>query len=602
MAGFKSVQMAMRGMAFAVVSALVALPAAATDLTLSVSGGDDALRTNLRAAALTATLIGDGATSARDLAAAASADYQSLLGVLYDAGYFGPQISIQLDGREASALPPLVAKGTVQTLAIKVETGPAFVLGQVAITPLADPTDLPEGFATGAPAGTAILRQTTKAAIDAWRAAGHAKARVAGQSIVADHAKTKLDAKIALAPGAQLRFGDLSITGLQRLRQDRIRRIAALPTGKVFSPAELSRVAERLRRTGAFRSVSLTEAQTATPDNRLPIELNLVEAKRRRFGFGAEISSVDGLAVSTFWLKRSLFGGAERLRIGAKVGDIGSSRSGRDYRVDLSFNRPATIDPDTDFYITSEVESTHDPLFTLRRFAFETGLDRIVNPYFKYRFGVRYERVEMDDDFGKQRFTIWSLPLSAQLDHRDNKLSTRSGYFIEAGVTPFWPEGGRDTGTRLKLDLRGYHSFGADKSTTLALRGQLGVVTGPNPDDIPADYLFYSGGGGTVRGQPYQSLAIVTDAGRTVGGKSFAGFSAELRAALRPSLGIVGFYDFGQVAANSDFTGATSHSGAGLGLRYETGIGPIRVDLGVPLHGPKTDSRFQLYIGIGQAF
>jgi translocation and assembly module TamA len=102
-----------------------------------------------------------------------------------------------------------------------------------------------------------------------------------------------------------------------------------------------------------------------------------------------------------------------------------------------------------------------------------------------------------------------------------------------------------------------------------------------------------------VRGQGYQSLGVGTGAGKT-GGRSFAAISTELRADLTDSLGAVAFVDYGYVAAGSDFGGGAWHGGAGLGVRYKTGIGPIRADIAVPITG--SSRSVSVYVGIGQAF
>ena len=138
---------------------------------------------------------------------------------------------------------------------------------------------------------------------------------------------------------------------------------------------------------------------------------------------------------------------------------------------------------------------------------------------------------------------------------------------------------------------------------TFALRGQLGSVYGPDLAEAPADYLFYSGGGGTVRGQSYQTLGVDLGGGNTVGGRSFVGLSAEARVAVRDNIGVVAFADAGYIGAEEFYDGSGQwHSGAGLGLRYATGIGPIRFDVAVPTSGPETEDNFQVYIGIGQSF
>ena len=122
----------------------------------------------------------------------------------------------------------------------------------------------------------------------------------------------------------------------------------------------------------------------------------------------------------------------------------------------------------------------------------------------------------------------------------------------------------------------------------------------------PRDFLFYSGGGGTVRGQPYQSLGVDYPEiyAEKIGGMAFGALSGEVRARVTEKIGVVGFLDLGYVGA-MDFGGdyGNWHGGAGLGVRYATGFGPIRFDVAAPIEGSvDTGEGVQFYIGIGQAF
>jgi len=194
------------------------------------------------------------------------------------------------------------------------------------------------------------------------------------------------------------------------------------------------------------------------------------------------------------------------------------------------------------------------------------------------------------------------LPASAEFDYRNDELDATSGYYAFASITPFVAIDGTESGVRTYLDGRAYRQLG--ERLTFAGRAQLGSVSGPSLETAPTDFLFYSGGGGTVRGQDYQSLGVTLDDGQDIGGRSFLGLSAELRVKARDNLSVVGFVDAGYIGSEAFPNGSDGqwHSGAGLGLRYATGIGPIRVDLAVPISGPGKQSGFEVYIGIGQAF
>ncbi|MFO6465895.1 autotransporter assembly complex protein TamA [Jannaschia sp. KMU-145] len=592
-----------RAAALLLAVALSTLPASAAQLQLALPADED-LSESLTAASLTVGAIreAEGAPVRRDVVAAAQADYRRLVAVLFEAGYFGPVISIQIDGVEAAALPVISRQDPIGTVTISVQSGPRFLFRETRIAPVAPGTELPEDFAPGRPAGTDVLRRTTAAGIDRWRALGHAKAELAGQDIVADHAANRLDAALALAPGPKLQYGPLFVEGAERVRENRITRIADLRQGRVFDPEQVDEAARRLVRTGAFRSVSITEADEIGPANTLPMTVQVVERLPRRFGAGAELSSEDGLSLSTFWLHRNLSGAADSFRVEGEIEGIGGDTGGEDFRLSFAYNRPATFNPETDLYASAFIESLDQPNFQSDRVGFEVGARRIVDEEFNYSYGIAYEQSKVEDAFGRRDFSILSLPLEAEYNRRNDDLNPTDGFYIEASAEPFYGFRTAGAGIRFLADLRGYQGFGSEDRTVVAARLQLGSVVGPDLADTPAADLFFSGGGGTVRGQEFQSLGVTLPSGRLVGGKSFLGFSGELRQGVTEKIGVVGFVDMGLISPNSDWSDGDTHVGAGLGIRYNTGIGPIRVDLGLPVSGPGDPSGVAIYIGIGQAF
>jgi translocation and assembly module TamA len=167
---------------------------------------------------------------------------------------------------------------------------------------------------------------------------------------------------------------------------------------------------------------------------------------------------------------------------------------------------------------------------------------------------------------------------------------------------PFYGIGSTASGLHTKLDLRGYRGFGSDDQFVLAGRLQFRSIFGAEIDRVPPGLLFFSGGGGTVRGQAFESLGVDLGGGDISGGRSFLGLSGELRAKITKTIGVVGFYDTGYISADSiPASDSPNHSGAGVGLRYYTGIGAIRLDVAQAVNGGG-DGGVQFYIGIGQAF
>ncbi len=589
----------------AVLGAQLGVSAAqAAEVRLVMDGGSDDLRDTLRQVSSSFEVAENAASTPLEIVAAAQSEYRRLTAALYDAGYFGPVISVRLDGREAASLSPVQAPNSVRSVVIAVETGPQFLFGTTALSPVARDTDIPAGFSQGQVARTSVIRDAAARGIDGWRADGYAKATTVREDITARYDTRRLDVAIGLDPGPRLRFGDLVIGGNEDVRTKRIADIAGLPNGQIFSPDEIRRVATRLQRTGTFRSVSLTEAETPSPDGTLDILLQVEENLPRRFGFGAEISSLEGLGVSAFWLHRNLFGGAERLRFDAEIEGIGGDSGGEDFRLAARFDRPATFNEDTDFFATAEIERRDEVNFLSRQASVAVGILRYARDERTYSFGLGLRRSRTQDVFGTRDFTLFTVPLGLEFDYRDDRLNATTGYYLKADIMPFFGISGSDDGARTLVDARAYYTPGDDGPVTLALRGQLGALNGPNNSQAPADFLFFSGGGGTVRGQPFQALGVDLGLPELAGGRAFLGLSAEARVKTTDSLSLVGFFDAGYIGSESFPNGSSGqwHTGAGLGLRYDTGIGPIRLDVGVPVSGPGDNTGFEVYIGIGQAF
>nr|WP_238941281.1 BamA/TamA family outer membrane protein [Jannaschia sp. Os4] len=583
---------------------LIGGPAAAQQLVLDLPVDED-LSDRLRAVSLLREVLEEpdpaDPPTRRDVVAAAQADYARLVTALFEEGHFAPVVSISVDGTEAAALPVVGRRDPVRRVVVSVQAGPRFLFGRARIGPLADDTEIPEAFAPGQPAGTGPIRDAARAAVTRWREEGRAKAAVGGQEIVADHAAARLDATVEIEPGPVVVYGPKTFRGSERVRTEQIRRITDLREGSTFDPEEVRLAARRLQRTGAFASVAIVEGERLVDGNRLPLDITVVEDPPRRFGIGAEVSSSEGLTLSGFHLWRNLTGYADSLRIEAEAKGLGGSTGGEDFGLSFAYNRPATFNRETDLVVTGAVRSIDQEDFESEQIELQALARRIVNDETTFSYGVGYRRSEVTDAFGSRTFNIFSLPLAGTYDRRDEALNPADGYYIETTIRPFVGTETTGGGLRFTADARGYQGFGPGRRSVLAVRFQLGTVVGPDLEDTPPEDLFFSGGGGTVRGQGFQSLAIDQGGGERSGGQSFFGMSTELRQGVTENIGIVGFVDAGWLSAESDWSDPVNHVGAGIGVRYNTGIGPIRFDVGAPVSGPD-DGGVRVYIGIGQAF
>ncbi|WP_332017517.1 autotransporter assembly complex protein TamA [Devosia ureilytica] len=578
--------------------------------TSSEGGGVEAALRN--ASALLADEA-EPASGAAGLIAKARGDYRRLLAALYAEGHYGGAVSIRIGGVEAAKLAPDVKLPDPVDVTIAVTAGPLFTFGSVSIANQApatndpdDQVDLPvlRGFGAGEVARSTVILRAEQLALEAWRQQGYAKAEIVGREVVADHATNTVAAVITVNPGRLAAFGPVRVTGTTNMNPEFVAQQTGLAVGSEYDPDQLDRAQKRLDRLEVFRSARLEAAESIGSDGLLPYELIVEELPGRRFGFGATYSSVDGLGLEGYHLWRNLFGQAERLRLDARVASIGYpvDTSQFDYFVGGTFTKPGFYHPDVDLVATVSAERTIYPQYTETSAGGRVGLSWFFSDELTLEGGASFEIARFDDDFGTRDFQTAGVYAGIVYDGRDSSVDPTEGWYAAANLEPYFDLLGGKPGARLVVEGRTYFGFGEDDPFVLAGRLKAGAVLGPDLVDIPPDKLFFAGGGGSVRGYTFKSIGVDDGMGNITGGRYLLEASLEARAKVTNDIGVVGFVDGGYVAADT-FPGLDDlRLGAGVGVRYYTGLGPLRLDVAVPLNKKAGDPDYAIYAGIGQAF
>jgi translocation and assembly module TamA len=201
-------------------------------------------------------------------------------------------------------------------------------------------------------------------------------------------------------------------------------------------------------------------------------------------------------------------------------------------------------------------------------------------------------------------FFIAALPVSLGYDGSDNLLDPTRGFRLAGRLSPeISMHGGRFTYARAQIDASAYHPV--SDSVVVAGRIRLGTIFGTSAFDVAPSRRFYSGGGGSVRGYGYQQLGPKDVDGDPIGGRGLAEFGLEARIRLKQfggNFGVVPFFDGGSLTTKSLPTFSHFRYAAGLGVRYYSSFGPIRIDVGVPLNRQKGDGPVAVTVSLGQAF
>ncbi|SDO10266.1 autotransporter secretion outer membrane protein TamA [Filomicrobium insigne] len=579
---------------------------------IEIDGEDRSLKDKLSQISLLVTNAKQGAADTGALAARAQADIEQLTAALYAEAHYGAKIDVRIAGIPLGTFNPDAIEATPSApivVQISIAPGPVFHFGQVAFTQTAptraQPPTEPEFYklVRGAPARSDIIITAIDRFVEEWRRAGYPFARVAQKDIRADHARSMVDLHVAVDPGAPAVYGWISVVGTKDMSSDTIADQSALRPGQRFDPKDLKTTRERLRKLEAVESVRIVEGENVDASGGIPITLDVTERKPRFFGATAFVSTLDGAEVGAFWGHRNLFGEGERLRVDGSVSRLGADSIDQlQYNAGAVFSKPGILDIDTDLFLEFRFEREAPDTYDSYSGRIKGGLSRRFDDHLSGTIALEGRQAYVEDAFGDRDFTLISLPTEIDYDTRDNKLDPASGVHIFLRGAPTVDVAGGNAFVESRAQLASYLALTEERRAILAGRVVVGSVAGASLIDVPATSRFFAGGGGSARGYEYRSLGPEYR-GEVTGGLALAEASAELRLRVTETIGLVPFIDVAAVSSESTFDFSDPlYVGAGIGLRYFSAIGPIRLDAAVPLTERDDRPGFGLYVGLGQAF
>ncbi len=525
-------------------------------------------------------------------------------------GHYAARVRIEVAGRalDDPALPAaLEAATTPVAVAVTIEPGPVFRLRRVTLTGEAAPeAQQALKLAPGDPAIAADVLAAQARMLDALRANGHALAKVASPVATLDPGAQALDVAYAVQAGPRVNLGPVRVGGLERVDEGFVRRRLLVAQGEPFNPDAIEKARQDLAQLGVFATVRVRADEALDPAGQLPLAFDVTERPRHAVGFTAAFSTDLGASAGVTFQHRNLLGAAERLDLGAAITQLGGSASrGAGYNVTAALTKPDLWARNQS--LTVSLQAIKESLDAYDRIAVLAGatLTRKLSERWTVSAGLLAQQSRIEQEKVSRDYTLLGLPLGVRHDSTGTEGLFEPTHGIKAAFTATPTAslaGAGGSFTILQLTGSTYLNLAAPGRSVLALRATAGSVQGATTFELPPDQRLYAGGSGTVRGYKYQSVGPKFASGRPTGGTALAAATAEFRQRFGESFGAAVFVDAGQVdTASTPFSGAL-RAGAGVGARYYTPIGPIRLDVAVPLNKQRGDDTFELYIGIGQAF
>lgn len=468
-------------------------------------------------------------------------------------------------------------------------------------TPFPVPVDLADiEIALGdAATGERIVRAQNRLT-DLLADEGRPFAQVVDRLVIADHEARAVDVTLTVDAGPQVRFGPLQIEGLDEVEAELIRDRVEWTEGDVYDQRVVDETRTALAQLEVFSSVSIAPTEDwVENDSRVPMRVNVSERDHRTIGGGIRYSTTDGPGGRLYWQHRNLFGEAERLEL-----ELSASQRLYEFGAEYTDN---SLFQDVRYTFTADSRISYELSEAYESQSFENavGVSYAHDEELTLSGGVRTAISNVDEGEGTDRFVLVGLPLALDYDLRDNSFNPTGGTLSRLTLEPLLiaPDPSL-VALRTTLYQTGYWAPLDDDSIVLAGWGQIGATFGADADTLPADERFYVGGGGSVRGFAHQFAGDIDDEGDPVGGQSMVALGAETRFRFLEDYGAVLFLEGGRSFADAIPTfDAPLFWGAGIGARYYTDFGPVRLDFAVPLNGRSgIDDGFQFYISFGQAF
>ncbi len=451
---------------------------------------------------------------------------------------------------------------------------------------------------------------------------GYPFAEVTGRAVV-DPVANQAQLSFQVTPGLLTFFGPTTISQEGTAVSERvIRRALTYTQGQLYDASKVEASRRNLFRLDVFRiAIIQRDGRPAADGGQMAMRVQLTARDRQSVRLGIGYGTEDKLRLQVGWIYRNLGGQGGLMTLSARSSAINKS-------VQLAYDQPYFLDARNHLTARAGNELEEPPAYKNRRIFTDVALNRKLGSHWfmrtEYSLSFNTEESVAADtpvsiperQFLDETTRISSVGLEIARDTRNDLLNPKSGSLLAAriGVAPDFL-GSQLTYFQPAIEAR--KLLPVFKDVILAGRVSLDTIQEiQGSSSIPAFKRLYLGGSDTVRGYGYQELPPLDRNGDPLGGQTAFLASAELRFPIVNALSGVTFVDSGLLDLDPfrlDFSDLRYT--CGLGLRYDTVIGPIRLDVGYKLNPPTgkdigdvtrpddiVGDRWRLYINIGQAF
>lgn len=454
------------------------------------------------------------------------------------------------------------------------------------------------GVTLGSPAYPSVIFDAEDIFLDIMAHQGYPIATVLYRRVVADQSTKSIAVTLEVDTGPLATFGTTEIIGNKDILPVFFCKKIEWQEGQIYCPESVCRTLNALEASGLFSSINITNAEETLPDNSLPMVLTVKEGKHRSVAFGVGYATDLGPGVTAEWEHRNMRSRGERLRFLANIWQI--KQEGFVRYIVPDFGHPRQ-----DLIWQAEVEHEITKGFVESALILSGTIERQVDDNFRFSYGAVATRLRNSHSNNNGNFNIFKLPLQGMWTYTNSILDPTQGIGFHAKIIPaIQTLSPRCAYCTNLFTTTAYKPLDENEHFVLAAKAVVGSIYGTSDKRLPPSERFYAGSDSLLRGYRYLTVSPLGPHHKPIGGRSMMILSLESRMRIYDPFGVVLFYDVGNVyhPPVPQFHHKQLQS-TGLGLRYHTPVGPIRIDIAFPLTPRRhLDSTFQLYFSIGQSF
>lgn len=553
--------------------------------------------------ALSALRKGDGkAANTAMISARLTEDSELMQNILASEGWYSPLVTTRIDSGE---------EGQALTAVISVTPGKRYVFSDIVVN--ADPTEPPNLISDNLALepGQPIIAERVQGAEAKVALAlpenGYPFAEVKERDILLDRETGDGVYTLPVEVGPRSRFGDISTDGELAFDADHIQVLSRFKRGDLYDSRKVDDLRKALVATSLFSAVSVEPRRTGQPagdgTEYATLHVHQEAGPPRTIAGSLGYAAGEGITAQATWTHRNFFPPE-----GALIANVlaGTRQQG----VGATFRRSNAGKRDRTLEVVAEAFHNDYDAYSAYTGRLAARIARDSTPIWQkkitYAYGIELLATG-ETDFNtatgtRDRRTFYIAGLSGQIgfDQTDSLLDPTKGYRVTTLIQPETTVNkGFDPYVRARLDASAYYSV--TDQLVVAGRLRFGTIQGAGLFDIAPSRRFYAGGGGSVRGFAFQKLGELAPDGDPIGGRSLNEGSVELRYRFG-NYGVVGFIDAGQAYRETTPQFSDLRYGVGIGGRFYTNFGPVRLDVATPLARKPGESRINIYVSIGQAF